>query len=107
VTNRQRALAARGKASPHFGKTILRFEFRVPTQHIRQVTGVEKHLESEKGERLMLRRFWNDESGMETVEYAVMAALIVVGVIAVVRSIGGKVLDSFESLDSALTPPAA
>lgn len=55
----------------------------------------------------MLRRFWNDESGMETVEYAVMAALIVVGVIATVQAIGGKVKTSFENLNNAFNPPAA
>lgn len=50
----------------------------------------------------MLKRFWNDEAGMELVEYAIMAGLIVVGVIAIIAAIGTKVNTRFNSLNNAL-----
>ncbi|MCE5185273.1 MAG: Flp family type IVb pilin [Planctomycetaceae bacterium] len=52
----------------------------------------------------MLKKLWKDEAGLETVEYAVIAALIVVGAIVALRSIGGKVQTTFETLDTNLTP---
>ena len=50
----------------------------------------------------MLKRFIADESGLETVEYAIIAGLIVVGVIATVVSIGGWVATQFTALNTGL-----
>ena len=38
-----------------------------------------------------LKKFLNDEAGLETVEYAIIAGLIVAGLVAVVTSIGAWV----------------
>ena len=48
------------------------------------------------------KRFLSDEQGLETVEYAIIAGLIVVALIAIITSIGGKVKARFQSLDDAL-----
>ena len=48
------------------------------------------------------KRFLSDEQGLETVEYAIIAGLIVVALIAINTSIGGKVKARFQSLDDAL-----
>lgn len=53
----------------------------------------------------MLRRFWKDDSGMETVEWAIMAALIVAGMIAIVGGIGENVEAAFSKLQEATTDP--
>jgi pilus assembly protein Flp/PilA len=50
-----------------------------------------------------LKSFLSDDKGLETVEYAIIAGLIVVALIAIITSIGGKVKDKFQSLNSALT----
>ena len=52
--------------------------------------------------RNVMKRFFKDEKGLETVEYAIIAGLIVVGVIVTVTSIGGYVKAKFEQLASAL-----
>jgi Flp pilus assembly pilin Flp len=52
--------------------------------------------------RTVLKRFVNDEKGLETVEYAIIAGLIVVGVIATVASIGTWVNVKFQALLTAL-----
>ena len=51
----------------------------------------------------LMKRFIKDEKGLETVEYAIIAGLIVVGVIATVTTIGGYVKVKFEALASALS----
>ncbi|MHC4264414.1 MAG: Flp family type IVb pilin [Planctomycetota bacterium] len=48
-----------------------------------------------------LKRFLKDEKGMETVEWAVLAALIVVGLIAIIDQLGTNVLSAFTKLESA------
>jgi pilus assembly protein Flp/PilA len=48
------------------------------------------------------QRFLTDEKGLETVEYAIIAGLIVVALIAVVSAIGTKVKDKFQTLHDAL-----
>ena len=50
-----------------------------------------------------IQRFLADERGLETVEYAIIAGLIVVGLIVVLASIGTKVKSKFDAIDSALT----
>lgn len=49
-----------------------------------------------------LQSFLRDESGGEVLEYALIAGLIVVAAIAVIGSIGGKVLASWSSLNSSM-----
>jgi Flp pilus assembly pilin Flp len=49
-----------------------------------------------------LRSFLSDERGLETVEYAIIAGLIVVGVIVVIKSIGTHVKEKFDALDTGL-----
>lgn len=47
--------------------------------------------------RQMLKRLWNDESGQGMVEYALIVALVAIGLIAVflyLRNSTGKVLDT-------------
>ena len=51
----------------------------------------------------MLRGFLCDERGLETVEYAIIAGLIVAGVIATVTSIGIWVATKFEALEAGLS----
>jgi len=39
----------------------------------------------------MLKRFWKDESGADATEYALLAALVAVGIIGGASSLGGKI----------------
>jgi pilus assembly protein Flp/PilA len=48
--------------------------------------------------RSFLNRFVSDESGMETVEWAVLAALIVAGLVTVITGLGTNVLNKFTTL---------
>lgn len=47
-------------------------------------------------------RFLKDDSGGEVLEYALIAGLIVVAAIAIIGSVGGKVLASWSSLNSSM-----
>jgi len=49
----------------------------------------------------MIRRFVRDERGMETVEWGVLAALIVAGLVAVIAGLGSNVLGKFQTLQTA------
>ena len=49
-----------------------------------------------------IRKFINDEEGGEVLEYALIAGLIVVAAIAVITSVGGKVLARWTSLNGSL-----
>ena len=51
------------------------------------------------------KRFVKDERGLETVEYAIIAGLIVVGTIATIASIGVWVNAKFVSLNTTLGTP--
>ena len=53
--------------------------------------------------KALIKKFWADEKGLETIEYAIMIALIVAGLIAVVGAIGTWVLGQFEGLQTELT----
>jgi Flp pilus assembly pilin Flp len=44
----------------------------------------------------------NNEAGGEVLEYALIAGLIIVAAIAVITSVGGKVLARWQSLDSSM-----
>ena len=52
----------------------------------------------------MLKRFLKDERGLETVEWAVIAALIVAGLIAIITGLGTNVEARFTELESATAP---
>ena len=45
-----------------------------------------------------VRRLVNDEQGMETVEWGVMAALIVAALVTAIGALGGNVLAKFNGL---------
>lgn len=51
-----------------------------------------------------LVNFLKDEKGLETVEWAVIAALIVAALVGIITAIGGNVEDAFEKLEAATTP---
>ena len=55
----------------------------------------------------LFKKFLADEQGLETVEYAVIAGLIVVGAIATIASIGYWVATRFTELETALAGGAA
>ncbi len=48
-----------------------------------------------------LKRLWVSEAGMETVEWAVLAALIVAGLIAIIASVGTNVTSAFQKIQTA------
>ncbi len=50
--------------------------------------------------RAFLKNLAKDEKGLETVEYAIIAGLIVVATITTITSIGTKVASVFTKLDS-------
>jgi len=50
----------------------------------------------------LMQKLWNDERGGEVLEYALIAGLIVVAAIAVITSVGGKVLARWTSLNGSL-----
>jgi Flp pilus assembly pilin Flp len=55
-----------------------------------------------------MKRFWNfikDEDGLETPEYAVMGALIIVGLVAAVVALRGQIVTTFGRMTTAITPP--
>ena len=49
-----------------------------------------------------LKKFWSDEQGLETVEYAIIAGLIVVGTIGLIGTIGVWVKGKFFDLNAGL-----
>ena len=49
-----------------------------------------------------MKNFLNDEAGLETVEYAIIAGMIVAGTVAVVVAIGGWVNGQFTALQTDL-----
>ena len=46
----------------------------------------------------MLKRFIKDERGLETVEWVVMAALIVLGIVAAITTLQGKIGGVFNEI---------
>jgi len=51
-----------------------------------------------------IKRLWSDERGLETVEYAIITGLIVVGVISTIGLIGTWVKGKFDDLEGGLNP---
>ncbi len=52
--------------------------------------------------RKLMKKLWNDDRGGEVLEYALIAGLIVVAAIAVIGTVGTKVLARWTSVDSSL-----
>jgi Flp pilus assembly pilin Flp len=50
----------------------------------------------------LLNKVIRDEQGGEVLEYALIAGLIIVGAIAMVTAVGGKVVARWTTLDSSL-----
>ena len=50
----------------------------------------------------LLNNLVRDEQGGEVLEYALIAGLIVVGAIALITSVGGKVLARWQSVDNSM-----
>ena len=48
----------------------------------------------------LIKRFFSDERGLETVEYAIIVGLIVAGLIAVIAAIGVWVKAQFDDLQT-------
>ena len=55
----------------------------------------------------MLKRFVKDEQGLETVEYAIILGLIVVGTIAAIITLGDWVLQQFQGINTTVGAGAA
>ncbi len=51
--------------------------------------------------RTLVKAFLCDDRGMETVEWAVLAAILVAGLIAVISGLGTNVLNKFTALQTA------
>jgi len=45
--------------------------------------------------------FARDQRGMETVEWGILAALIVTGLVAIVKTLGSQILNKFTALQTA------
>ena len=52
--------------------------------------------------KAMVKRFFQDERGLETIEYAIMLALIVIGLIVVLTAIGTALVARFSEIQTAL-----
>jgi pilus assembly protein Flp/PilA len=50
----------------------------------------------------MIKSFLSDEKGLETVEYAIIAGLIVIALIALMTAIGTKIKNKFQALHDSL-----
>lgn len=60
-----------------------------------------------KNLKLGVTRFMNDERGVTAIEYALIAALIAVVIIAIVTATGGNVKAVFQKIADCLANPAA
>jgi Flp pilus assembly pilin Flp len=61
-----------------------------------------QHLEEGTEMMMPLKHFLSDEHGLETVEYAIIAGLIVSGLVAIIVAIGGWVKNQFGNLQKNL-----
>ena len=50
----------------------------------------------------LIKRFLTEEEGLETVEYAIITGIIVVGTIGVITLIGAWVFNTFSTLQASL-----
>ena len=49
-----------------------------------------------------VRNFFSEEDGVTAIEYGLIAALIAVGIVTVVTSVGGSLVTTFTAVDTAL-----
>jgi len=54
--------------------------------------------------KAILARFIRDDRGMETVEWAILAALITAGIVTAITTLGSNVQSAFTSLSNNTTP---
>ena len=54
-----------------------------------------------------IKKFLADETGLELTEYAIAAAIIVAGLIALFTDIGGLIKNKVTAIKNELTPPSA
>jgi len=52
--------------------------------------------------RTALRALWNDESGQDLIEYALIAALIALGAIAAMGGLSNSISNEFNSIGNSL-----
>jgi pilus assembly protein Flp/PilA len=52
--------------------------------------------------KAMIKKFWNDEAGLELVEYAVMGGLIVVALVVAISNLSTAVETKFEEIQGNL-----
>jgi len=52
--------------------------------------------------RKLLSKLWKDQQGGEVLEYAIVAGLIVIGAIAFITLVGGKVKTGWENLNTGM-----
>ncbi|MFP5228383.1 MAG: Flp family type IVb pilin [Acidobacteriota bacterium] len=50
----------------------------------------------------LLKTLWNEESGQDLIEYALIAALIAVAAIAAMRGLTNKITNEFNTIGSSL-----
>jgi pilus assembly protein Flp/PilA len=50
----------------------------------------------------LAKRFIRDEKGLETVEWTIMAALVILGLVAAITALQGKIGDVFTALGAEL-----
>ena len=55
--------------------------------------------------RNLLVRFIHEDEGQDLIEYALLAGLITTGVAITIGTIGGKVKDLFDALNTAIGTP--
>jgi Flp pilus assembly pilin Flp len=66
-----------------------------------------RKIAKERKMKNMLKRFVRDESGTETVEWAIMIGLIAVAAIALIVAVGAWVVTKFSQLNTALASHVA
>ena len=52
----------------------------------------------------LVSRFMKDESGATAIEYGLIAAGISVAIVTIVQTLGGRLVTTFTTIDTALTP---
>ena len=52
----------------------------------------------------MIRRFLKDESGVTTIEYALIAGLIAIACVVVVTALGGDLQTAYGNIKTAVNP---
>jgi Flp pilus assembly pilin Flp len=95
--------AAQGSAiSGRFRRFSGLTDRRVSLNFCPQAGAVSFISEKDQATMMPLKRFMSDEHGLETVEYAIIAGLIVSGLVAIIVAIGGWVKNQFSNLQKDL-----